>query len=324
MGLRFNVAHFNSFNNENNLIFGDIVSCRMNTLFSKFPLGLRYMLLSALGFSIMSACVKLVSQHGIPVLEIVAFRALVSLILSTITVKHKKLSIWGNNKPWLIARGVVGAFALMCVYYALATLPLAEATMLQYFHPIFTALLAFVFLKERLQLSTALCIACSVLGLSFIIQPHFIFGNNIDNPTPNSLPTLSIIAALCGAFGSAVAYIIVKKLSRSEDPSVIIFYFPLIALPLSLIALADNFVIPSLESLSLLLLVGVFTQVGQIGLTKAMQTEDAGKATAFSYIQVLFSIILGVIIFSEVPTLYTLLGGGLIIIGALINVFFKR
>ena len=296
----------------------------MNILISKFPLGLRYMLLSALGFSIMGACVKLVSQHGIPVLEIVAFRSFVSLVLSYIVVKHKGLSIWGNNKPWLIARGVVGAFALICVYYALVTLPLAEATMLQYFHPIFTALLAFIFLKERLQLSTAACIACSFSGLIFIIQPHFIFGHNSDNHTTTLLPPLSIIAALCGAFGSAIAYVIVKKLSRSEDPSVIIFYFPLIALPLSLVALSESFIMPNLESLALLLLVGLFTQVGQIGLTKAMQTEDASKATAFSYIQVLFSIILGLVIFSEVPTLYTLLGGTLIIIGALINVLFKR
>ena len=296
----------------------------MNKLLLSFPLGLRYMLLSALGFSIMTACVKLVSQHGIPVLEIVAFRAFISLVLSYLTVKHKGISIWGKNKPWLVARGAVGTLALICVYYAVATLPLAEATILQYLHPVFTAILAFIFLKERLQFSTVACIACSLAGLVFIIQPSLLFHQKSHTDSIVTLPTLSIIAALCGALGSAVAYVIVKRLSNNEDPSVIIFYFPLIALPLSLIALGGDFVLPSLDSLFLLLLVGVFTQVGQIGLTKAMQTEDASKATAFSYIQVLFSIILGLLIFSEIPSFFTLLGGALIIIGAFINVFFKK
>ena len=181
--------------------------------FLVLPLSLRYMLLSALGFALMSACVKLVSQYNIPVLEIVAFRAMVSLGLSYWAVRRKQLSIWGENKPWLIARGVVGAIALICVYYAITTLPLAEATILQYLHPVFTAILATVFLKERLQLSTISCIVLSLIGLLFIVQPSLLFNNRLlESMAPTSqtsLPTLSILAALAGAFGSAIAYVIV-------------------------------------------------------------------------------------------------------------------
>lgn len=132
------------------------------------------------------------------------------------------------------------------------------------------------------------------------------------------------MAGLLGAFGSAVAYVIVRKLSQSEDSSVIIFYFPFIALPLSLMLLGDDFVMPGGEALLLLILVGVFTQIGQVGLTKAMQTETAGKATAYSYAQVVFAVLLGWAFFGDVPALTTLAGGGLIIVGALINVFGKR
>ncbi|MCK6264959.1 DMT family transporter [Vibrio sp. ZSDE26] len=281
---------------------------------SSVPLGLRYMFISALAFSLMSACVKLVSHHGIPVFEIVAARALVSLIISYIDVKRKRISLWGNNRKLLFARGAVGSLALICVYYAIATLPLAEATILQYLHPVFTAILALLFLKERIQLSTMLCIAFCLTGLFFIVNPGSAFEGAVE------LPPISIAAALFGAFGSAIAYVIVKRLSTTEDTSVIIVYFPLIALPLSLILLGNDFVVPSFDALVLLLFVGIFTQIGQIGLTKAMKAEVASKATAYSYIQVVFSIIFGWLIFSEVPSMWTLVGGSLIIIGALINV----
>jgi drug/metabolite transporter (DMT)-like permease len=74
----------------------------------------------------------------------------------------------------------------------------------------------------------------------------------------------------------------------------------------------------------MLILVGIFTQVGQLGLTKAMQTQAAGKASAYSYIQIVFSILLGLVLFNELPSIWTYLGGALIVLGALINVFGKN
>lgn len=282
---------------------------------NKIPASVRYMLISALAFALMSSCVKLVSTYGIPIIEIVAARALISFIISYIDVKRKKISIWGHNKKLLLTRGIVGSFALICVYFSVATLPLAEATLLQYLHPVFTAILAIIFLKEKIKTSTVLCIILCMTGLLVIIAPGFTFENT------TNLPLLSIMVALLGALGSAIAYVIVKRLSNHEDSSVIIFYFPLISLPLSILLLGNNFVMPNTEALILLLFVGIFTQVGQIGLTKAMQTEQASKATAYSYIQVIFSIILGGLLFSEVPSIWTLSGGFMIITGAFINIF---
>lgn len=285
-------------------------------------MGVRYMLLSAAGFALMAACVKYVSTYGIPVLEIIFARALVSLTISYADVKRKNISIWGNNKPLLIARGAVGAFALICVYYAVITLPLAEATLIQYLHPAFTAIIALIFLKERVHLSTILCIVLSFIGLIVLTQPGTQANGQLTGEI--ELPLLSIIAAILGALGSAIAYVLVRKLSQTEDSSVIIFYFPLIALPVSLLLPGEAFVMPNLEALFLLLLVGIFTQVGQVGLTKAMQTETASKATAYSYIQVVFAVLLGWIIFAEIPSLWTWVGGALIIAGALINTLWKH
>ncbi|WP_320823101.1 DMT family transporter [Reinekea sp.] len=289
------------------------------TLKKTVPVSAWYMLASALGFALMAACVKIANTtYSIPVLEIVAARAIVSAVISYADVRRKNISVWGNNKPLLMARGTVGALALIFVYYAITTLPLAEATILQYLHPVFTAILALVFLKEIIQRSTISCIVLSLLGLFIMIQPNLLN----DNSTPYSW--LSIGAAILGAFGSAVAYVIVKQLTKTEDSSVIVFYFPIIAIPISITLLGSDFVVPSLAATGVLVLVGIFTQVGQIGLTKALHSADANKATAYAYVQVLFSVLIGWAYFSEVPVLTTLMGGACILAGALINVFWKR
>jgi len=289
-----------------------------SSLKNSLPMSVWYMLLSALGFALMAACVKEVSGLGIPVLEIVAARAIISAIISYADIKRKKISVWGHNKPLLIARGTVGAFALMFVYYAVTTLPLAEATVLQYLHPVFTAVLALLFLKETIQRSTIVCIVISLFGLFVMIQPNLQLDSGVQ------YPWLSIAAGVLGAFGSAVAYVIVKKLTKTDDSSVIIFYFPLISLPIAITLLGSDFVMPSIAATGLLILVGIFTQVGQVGLTKALHCADANKATAYAYVQVLFSVFIGWAYFSEVPVATTVMGGGLIMIGALVNVLWKK
>ena len=283
----------------------------------QLPPGPRYMLLSALGFALMAACVKLCANRGIPLMEIVAARSIVSLLLSYLDVKRKGLSPWGRQRALLTARGVVGALALMCVYYAVTTLPLAEATLLQYTHPVFTALLALVFLGEKLHRATVACIVLSIAGVVLMVAP------SAGSGTATYLPWFSVTAGLVGAFGSGIAYVIVRRLSPTEDASVIIFYFPLIALPLSLLLLGDGFVMPDLFTLFLLLLVGIFTQVGQVGLTVAMRYDSAGTNAAYSYVQVIFAAGLGWLLFSEAPSAWTWAGGALIIGGAALNLLKK-
>jgi drug/metabolite transporter (DMT)-like permease len=158
----------------------------------------------------------------------------------------------------------------------------------------------------------------SLLGLFIMIQPNFVHDNSTD------YSWLSIGAGILGALGSAVAYVIVKKLTKTDDSSVIVFYFPIIALPISIFLLGSDFVVPSLAALGVLILVGIFTQIGQIGLTKALHSADANKATAYAYVQVLFSVFIGWAYFSEIPVSTTIIGGTLIMTGALINVFWKR
>lgn len=291
----------------------------MTPLYLNIPVGVRFMIMSAFGFAMMGVLVKQLSADGIPVLQIVAARALVSLVLSYADVRRKQLSPWGSHYLLLCMRAVAGTIALFFVYYSVANLPFAEATVLQYLHPMFTAFLAVIFLKEHLRWPTLVCVIMSFCGLLFIIRPAFFFGL-----AAADYDLYAIGAAILGAFGSGVAYILVRRLSRVEDSSVIIFYFPLFALPLSLLFLGNNIVMPNGLQWLLLLLVGVMTQIGQVGLTRAMQTETASRATSFSYLQVVFAIVLGWLFFNEVPDVWVYIGALFIMIGSIVNVIFSQ
>jgi drug/metabolite transporter (DMT)-like permease len=291
----------------------------MKQLFFSLPLGMRYMLLSAFGFSVMAVCVKFASAEGIPVLEIVAARALVSLFLSYADIHRKGIAVFGQRKSLLFMRGLVGSFALVCVYYAITHLPLAEATVLQYLYPIFTAILALFFLKEHIHWQLIVSIVLSFTGLLLVVRPAILFGD-----LAQDLSYFAVLAGILGAIGSSIAYVLVRKLNQTEDSSVIIFYFPLIALPLSLVLLGNDFVVPNAYACFLLVLVGIFTQIGQVGLTKAMQTETAGRATAFSYIQVVFAVFFGWLFFQEIPDMWFAAGALFILIGVLVNLMAKH
>lgn len=283
------------------------------------PLGARYMLLSALAFALMGMCVKLAGQQGIPVLEIIAARALVSVVLSVVAVRRKRVSLFGHNRLLLFLRGAVGFLALLAVYYGIVHLPFAEATVLQYLHPMFTALLALILLRERPTVATLVCIALSFVGLLIMVRPDLLFGG-----ISGEYDSLAVAVAIAGSFGSGLAYTIVRKLSATEDPAVIVFYFPMVCLPATLLLLGDDFVMPQGWTWLILLLVGVFTQVGQITLTLAMGVETASRATSFSYTQVVFAAAIGVVVFGEIPGPWTLVGAALIVGGAMANVLWKR
>lgn len=167
-------------------------------------------------------------------------------------------------------------------------------------------------------MATLLCIALSFIGLLVMVRPAFLFGG-----AGAGYDTLAVTIAIAGAFGSGLAYTIVRRLSPVEDPSVIVFYFPLVCLPVTLVLLGDDFVMPQGWAWLSLLLVGLFTQIGQITLTHAMRVETASRAGSFSYTQVVFAAVIGIVAFGEVPGVWTVAGAGLILLGALVNVLWK-
>ncbi len=268
------------------------------------------MLASAFFFSLMSMLVKLAGR-GLPSQEIVLARALVSLVLSYALVKRAGVSPWGRRRGILVLRGLLGFAALSCFYYALTTLPIAEATVLHYTNPLWTALLAAVFLRERLTRWVLGPILVSFLGVILVTRPAVLFG-----ASTTLLDPLGTGAVLVGAVLSAGAYVAVREASRTEHPLVIVFYFPLITVPATL-PFITNFVWPSGWEWLTLLGVGVSTQIAQVYLTRGLSLEPAGRAMAVGYSQIIFVVLWGMIFFAEYLTLWSAAGSLLVIVGTL-------
>jgi drug/metabolite transporter (DMT)-like permease len=264
------------------------------------------MALAALAFSVMSALVKQAGTR-LPSQEIVFVRSLVSLAMSLALLRQAGVSLRSQRRGLLFLRGLWGYAALSCVFFAVTHLPLAEATMIQYLHPALTALLAAIVLGERGDRSLLASLALGTAGVALVVRPTFLFGG-IAAP----LDPLAVAAALGGAALTAVAYVGVRELSRTEHPLLIVLWFPLVAAPASLPGTIAYGVWPTGHEWLLLAGVGLFAQLGQVWLTRGLALETAGRATAASYLQIAFAAVWGWLLFAEVPGSWTLAGAGLI------------
>ena len=275
------------------------------------------MVASALSFSLMGVCVKQVGGR-IPVAEVVFARAIVSVALSWWLLHRAGIPAWGKRRWLLIWRGAIGTAALVCVYAALAALPLAAATVLQYLYPPFTALLAWLMLGEPIGKRVLAAMALGWLGVLLVAQPAGLLQGGA------TLALVPVLIAVAGALFTAFAYVSVRSLGTSEHPLVIVFYFPLVALPLSLPLVALNPVLPTPAELLWLVGVGVFTQLGQVYLTRSLTALPAARATAISYVQVLFAGGWGWLLFAESIDSWTIAGAGLVLAATLVSLSHSR
>lgn len=276
-----------------------------------FSRGLRYMAMSAFFFSIMGALVKWAGQT-LPSQQIVFFRSLLVLIFAWVALRQARISPWGHNKKLLLTRGVTGFVGLSCFYYAVTHLPLADASVIMYTNPVFTGILAAIFLRESLSKVDVGGVLASLAGVALIAQPSFLFGGE------SRLALFDVGVALCGAVFAAISYVIVRQLRQTEAPMVVVFYFPLVATPASIPLAIPDAVIPSFAELGLLLAIGVVTHIAQVLMTKGLHLEKAGRATAVSYLQVVFAFILGMLFFDEFPDVLSALGAALIVVSTVV------
>jgi drug/metabolite transporter (DMT)-like permease len=280
---------------------------------SGIALGIRYVLASALAFSVMSLFVKWAGAR-LPSQEIVFARSVLSFAMSFALLRNSGVSPWGNRRRLLVLRGLYGFGGLSCAYYALTHLPLAEATLLSYLHPIFTSILAVRVLGEKPDPRLALSIAISTAGVVLVTRPFGLLGAGAQPLDP-----VAVAVALGGALFVASAYVGVRQLSRTEHPLVIVLYFPMIAAPASLPATLQGGVWP--VGLEWVALAGtaVFAQLGQIWITRGLGLVPAGRATTISYAQIVFAALWGLVLFGEVPGPATLAGAALIVAGTMIS-----
>jgi drug/metabolite transporter (DMT)-like permease len=274
-----------------------------------FPAGLRYMVLGAFFFSVMSLLVKLAGQR-LPSQEIVLARSLIMAAISYAALRSRRVDVLGERRRLLLLRGVLGFGALSCFYYALVHLPLADATVIQYTNPAFTALFAVVALSERMRRREVLCLLLSLCGVVLVTRPGFVFGTA-------ALPPVAAAIALLGAILSAAAYVVVRMLG-TEHYLVVIFYFAVVSSIGALPGTLMNALRPTPTELLLLAGVGVSTHLGQVYMTRGLHLERAGRATAAALIQIVFAGILGVLFFRALPDTAGLVGAALVMAGVLL------
>lgn len=269
------------------------------------------MIWSALAFAVMSALVKLAGER-LPSVEIAIARGVVTLVVSYLALRRAGIPAFGHANRWLIVRGLIGLGGLQCYFYAVTVLPLAEATVIHFTNPLFVALASPILLGERVGPRELGGVALGLIGVVLVTQPAFLFGG-----AGVTLSPLGVGVGLLGAVFGASAYIVVRKL-RTEHPLVVVFHFPLLVVPLTLPFVVPVWVTPTPREWMLLLGVGLVTQLGQVKMTEGLRLEPAARATAISYVQILFSFALGFALFHEVPTPLTWLGAALVAVGTLV------
>ncbi len=263
------------------------------------------MIMSAVSFAIMAAFVK-ATLHSV---EVKAFsRQIVSCIFILAIIIYKRYPIIPKKRNYLklLLRCFFGTLGIYLYFYSIDNLLLANASMLTRLSPFFVTIFAFLFLKESINKTTWMIYIPMLIGCILIIKPN----SNLFNPAS--------IYAIIAACSGALAYIMIRLMGKDENVYTIIFWFTVFSSIIYFIyARRDLAVIEEVKYLNLIL-IGLFGLIGQIGLTVSYQISKASYVAPYSYFYIIFSGILGYILWSEVPDMSSIAGYILIIISYLI------
>lgn len=289
--------------------------------------GIVFMLLSSTCFAIVNIMVKMLSGNDpvidwmnldiqkYPPYELVFFRSCISLALSFAIIRAKKIPFFGNNKKWLLFRGIFGASALTLFFYTLQHLPVAIATTVQYLSPLFTVIFAIFINNEKIKPIQLFFIALALIG---VVLLGYSKSNQLE------LPWFWIIMGIISASLSGIAYNAIIKCKHTDAPITVVMYFPLVATPVMLLAcIIFGYIIPEGIEWLLLLLIGIFTQFAQLFMTKALHSDTAANVTPMKYVGAIYAVMIGVFIFGEFINYLAYIGIMIILTGVLLNTLYK-
>ncbi len=274
--------------------------------------GAAFILLSELFFVLMGTQVRSVSQ-GLSNEMIVFFRNLFGLqIMIPLLLRHGTSS-FKTSKPQLhLLRGLAGVSAMYCFFYAIAHIELASAMILKMSAPLFIPIIAFIWLKEQLSWLIGFVVLIGFCGVSLIIKPDLSAINNV------------ALIALAGGFFAAIAKSTVKRLTATERPETIVFYFALTGLTVSSLPALLNWQTPDLQQLLQLLLLGLLASLGQFFMTQAYVFAPASQISHFSYSSILYASFFGWLIWDEWMEAWSWLGAILVILSGILLVQVKN
>lgn len=258
--------------------------------------GVLFIIMSAFGFAMMSAFVKL--SGDLPSFQKTFFRNITSCIIAFILIIVNKESFFGKleNQKTLILRSVFGTLGIVFNFYSIDKLVLSDANMLNKLSPFFVIIFSALFLKEKINIKQELAIIVAFIGALFIIKPQFNF---------DIIPSLiGVLGAIC----AAAAYTCLRALGGKEKYYTIVFYFSFFStiaiLPFMLIVYKEM----SMLQFVYLILAGIFASIGQFGITIAYKYAKAKEISIFDYSNILFSAIISIILFNVIPDYLSVIG----------------
>lgn len=269
-------------------------------------------------FTVMSAFIK--AAERVPAGEAMFFRAFMGLpvIVAWLAWRGDLWSGIRTNNIWNHAvRGVVGSIAMGMGFAGLHYLPLPEVTAIRFITPVILLILAALILKEPLRLVRISAVAMGLAGVFIIVAPRFSAGIGSDT----ALGALLTLGSACMA---ALAQVFVKGMAGKESTAAIVFWFSTTAAALSLTTLPFGWVWPTGKEALFLVGAGLVGGLGQILLTASYRFAEAGVLAPFTYISMLWSLLIGWFWFREEPTGAMLIGAALVIAAGVIIVLRER
>ena len=281
--------------------------------------GIQYMLLASLLFAFMGVAAKELTDSMSSV-EVVFFRNVFGVLFILISIYKSPLKQLGGKFWLLIFRGVAGFVALLFFFYNISQIPLGEAMTFSKTSTIFTAVLAYIFLKEKLGIKGWIGVFIGFIGIVFITE--------FDGSSLEKSDYLGILSGV----GAALAYTSVRELRNFYDTRAIVLSFMTIGTigPIILMIIGSfysnpnldfmlgTFVMPKVDDWIYIILLGIFSTYAQIYMTKAYTFAKAGIIGTISYSNIVFSILLGLFWGDAFPSMLIILGIILIVISGIL------
>ena len=275
-------------------------------MFTRNQLGVLYGIASVACFAMMDASVKWLDMF--PVGQVLFSRFFFGLIPILMLVPRSEFkTFYKTSRPKLHAfRAITGTLAIIALFIALREIPLADAVSLTFGGPIFVTLGSIFFLSEKVGTKRWLAVLIGFFGMLLIVKPAY-----------EELNIYYIFPIIFCIFFACVA-LSIRSLSSTEPNYRIALYFSLLSMIVGLLTLPFGWVMPNKFELFLLIFTGLVGSVANILLTVSLRYAEASLVTPTKYLNLVFAILLGYFIWSEIPKLLTLVGAGLIIISSVI------
>ena len=275
--------------------------------------GITCIIISAFCFAFMNTFVRMAGD--LPSVEKSFFRNFVALIFAAVMLlrTEEKFRFDKKNLPYLLLRAFFGTVGILGNFYAIDHLVLADASMLNKLSPFFAIIFSFIILREKVNIWQSLAVVIAFVGALFIIKPTGVSFNSAS------------LAGVIGGVGAGIAYTMVRLLSKRGERGAFIVFFSsafscLTTLPLML---ADFRPMAWWQLLSLLG-AGLAATGGQFAITAAYSYAPAKEISVFDYTQIIFVAVLGLIFFSELPDIFSIIGYLIIILVSICMFLYER